>query len=62
MGIGERRRTGVAVARSVKWLDRIAVQQEESQSFYQRYDYKILPPDAGDMKEAEKYWDTVSAL
>jgi sulfite oxidase len=39
---------GVARARSVKWLDKITVQQEEAQTFYQRYDYKILPPDAID--------------
>lgn len=46
----------------MKWLDRITVQDAESQNFYQRHDYKILPPDVTDKSEAEKYWDTVSAL
>lgn len=53
---------GVAGARSVKWLDRITVQDAESQNYYQRHDYKILPPDAADKNEAEKYWDIVPAL
>ena len=49
---------GFAGARSVKWVDSITVQQEESQNHYQQRDYKILPPEAVDMKSAEKFWDT----
>lgn len=48
--------------RSVKWLDRITVQAEESTSLYQRYDYKRLPPEATDKETAEKYWDVTPAL
>jgi sulfite oxidase len=53
---------GVAGARSVKWLDRITVQEEESQNHYQRQDYKILPPEVTNKDEAKKYWDLVPAI
>jgi sulfite oxidase len=53
---------GVAGAGSAKWLDRITVQDAESHNCYQRHGYKILPPDATDKSEAEKYWNTVPAL
>lgn len=53
---------GVAGARSVKWLDRITVQEDESQNHYQRQDYKILPPEVINKEGAEKYWDVVPAL
>ncbi len=53
---------GIAGARSVKWLDRITVQALESDNFYQRYDYKILPPEATDKEAAQKYWDVTPAL
>ncbi|KAL9128615.1 MAG: hypothetical protein Q9217_002749 [Psora testacea] len=53
---------GVSGCRSVKWLDRITVQPEESTNLYQRYDYKRLPPEATDREAAQKYWDITPAL
>lgn len=53
---------GVSGCRSVKWLDRITVQSEESTNLYQRYDYKKLPPEATDNETAKKYWDITPAL
>ncbi|GAA6035369.1 hypothetical protein JCM8097_008838 [Rhodosporidiobolus ruineniae] len=37
---------GVVGARSVKWLERIIVRNHESDNFYQKRDYKVLPPEA----------------
>lgn len=53
---------GISGCRSVKWLDRITVQTEESSNYYQRRDYKILPPEATDKHAAEKYWDISPAI
>lgn len=53
---------GVSGCRSVKWLDSITVQSEESSSLYQRLDYKILPAEATDAEAAKKYWDSTPAL
>jgi sulfite oxidase len=53
---------GVAGARSVKWLSKITVQEEDSKNFYQQHDYKILPPEATDREVAEKYWSKVDPM
>ena len=53
---------GIAGARCVKWLERITVQFTESENFYQKRDYKILPPEATDKTKAKKHWDATPAL
>ena len=53
---------GVIGARSVKWLDRITVSHKESSNFYQRHDYKILPPEAKDAESAKQFWDKVPPM
>ncbi|KAK6955274.1 hypothetical protein Daesc_002906 [Daldinia eschscholtzii] len=53
---------GLAGARSVKWLDRITVQEEESQNHYMQRDYKALPPQATDSTSAEVYWGVTPAV
>lgn len=53
---------GIAGARSVKWLDRITVQDFESQNFYMQRDYKVLPPEATDMEAAQKFWEVTPPI
>ena len=53
---------GVSGCRSVKWVDQITVQLEESRNLYQRYDYKRLPPEATDKESAKRFWDKTPAI
>ncbi|KAF9361375.1 hypothetical protein BGX26_003887 [Mortierella sp. AD094] len=52
---------GFIGARSVKFLQRIIVQPEESTSFFQRRDYKILAPTIDDTN-VEEAWDSAASL
>ncbi|XP_042395878.1 sulfite oxidase-like isoform X2 [Zingiber officinale] len=45
---------GVIGARSVKWLDRISIIEEECQGFFMQKDYKMFPPSVN--------WDNINWL
>ena len=55
---------GALGARSVKWLDGIRVQKEESPCHYQRKDYKALPPQVRTTAQAESegWWERTESL
>lgn len=44
---------GIIGARSVKWLGKILLSKKESKSFWQLNDYKVLPPNVKNLKEAD---------
>lgn len=50
---------GIAGARSVKWLEQITVQTEESQNLYMQNDYKILPEEVTNAEQAKDYFHTL---
>ena len=53
---------GIVGVRSVKWLDLIQIQLQESKNHYQQHDYKILPRNIDTMEAAEEVWEKVPAL
>ncbi|KAH6887715.1 sulfite oxidase-like protein [Thelonectria olida] len=53
---------GIAGVRSVKWLDSIKVQLEESSNHYQQRDYKILPPEIDTAEAADDVWSKMPPL
>ncbi|KAG0333736.1 hypothetical protein BG000_008921 [Podila horticola] len=52
---------GYIGARSVKFLHKIIVQPQESTSYFQRKDYKVLPPWV-DSSNVEDAWDSADSL
>ncbi|KAF9378294.1 hypothetical protein CPC16_011395 [Podila verticillata] len=52
---------GYIGARSVKFLQNIVVQPQESSSFFQRRDYKVLPPWVNSTN-VEDSWDSAASL
>ncbi|KAI9275646.1 Oxidoreductase, molybdopterin-binding domain-containing protein [Phascolomyces articulosus] len=53
---------GYIGARSVKFLKSIRIQNKESSAYYQQHDYKILPENVANNKQAEEYWSITPAI
>lgn len=53
---------GISGSKWVKWLDRITIKDSESSNHYQRYDYRILPPEAIDGQTARLFWSVSPPL
>ncbi|KAI8327692.1 Oxidoreductase, molybdopterin-binding domain-containing protein, partial [Chlamydoabsidia padenii] len=53
---------GYIGARSVKFLKSMTIQTEESESYFQRKDYKILPGEVVTEQDAANYWNKVPSI
>lgn len=53
---------GLAGVRSVKWLDRITVQLQESSNHYHQRDYRVLPPEVETSEQADPKWSEAPPL
>ncbi|CAO3631385.1 unnamed protein product [Cunninghamella blakesleeana] len=53
---------GYIGARSVKFLKSITIQETESNSFFQRNDYKILPSHVENEEQAANYWSKIPSI
>ncbi|RCH97922.1 hypothetical protein CU097_004464 [Rhizopus azygosporus] len=53
---------GYIGARSVKFLKSIVIQDQESSSFFQQRDYKILPESINTEEQANAYWTRLPAI
>jgi sulfite oxidase len=53
---------GVTAARSVKWVGRVSVSDEESESQWQRRDYKVFPPHVKASEVKIQDWDALPSI